>query len=232
MLARLALSLMLLPSLAAGGPWMRERGDVFLFLSHYGSSDGWTGFYGEYGGPFGWTYGIDLGGHVVGLPQLMQTGIADEDVDGRIRSFVRLPLPLPRGDAAPAWLDPWLAAVEFSIGKDIEDDGTQIDRLGVGGTIGRGFQTRLGDGWTTFDLGLSFAGNDETRTTYAAVVGLKPVDRLAVELGAFAEQTDEVSYQVGPTVQYGFGRIGAARIGLAYRSEGDLQGSVGWALDF
>ncbi|WP_299648289.1 hypothetical protein [uncultured Jannaschia sp.] len=231
MLARLAFLLTLLPSMTTAGPWMREQGSVYALVSHYGGSDGWTGFYAEYGGPFGWTYGLDLGGHVVGLPQLMQTGIADQDVDGRIRSFVRLPLPLPTGDTVPDWLDPWLAAVEFSVGQDIESDGTQIDRVGVGGTVGRGFSSRFGDGWTTFDLGMSFA-EDDRRTTYAAVIGVKPIDRLAVELGAFGEQTDEFDYQIGPTLQYGFGQIGAARVGLAYRSEGDLQGSVGWSLEF
>ncbi|WP_299816901.1 hypothetical protein [uncultured Jannaschia sp.] len=232
MLARLALLLVCLPSLAAAGPWMRDEGSAYALLSHHGGSDGWTGFYVEYGGPFGWTYGVDVGGHVTGLPQLMQTGIADQDVDGRFRSFVRLPLPLPRGETVPAWLEPWLAALEFTVGQDIESDGTQIKRVGFGGTVGRGFSSRIGDGWTTLDLGLSFAEGDHTRRTYAGVVGVKPMDRLAVELGAFAEQADEFSYQIGPTLQYGFGRIGAARIGLAYRSEGDLQGSVGWSREF
>ena len=229
----LALLLVLFAHAAEAGPWPRAKGELYVLVAHQGGGDGWTGLFAEYGGPFGLTYGIDAGGRVVGLPELMQTGFTDRDVEGRVRSFVRVPVPLPKGERVPDWLSPWLAAVELSVGRDFEDDGTGPMRYGIAATVGRGFSTPLGDGWTVFDIGTSFASDDaERRTGLAFTLGIKPWRQLAVELQAFAEIEGNASYQIGPTFQYGFGKLGAARLGLAFRSEQSPAVSVGWSRTF
>lgn len=222
--------LTLLPLPALAGPWPQEKGNLYVLVSHQNGDDPWTGVYAEYGGPFGLTFGLDAGGHVAGLPQFVQTGIPDQDIDGRLRSFVRIPLPLPKSGDGDAWHDPWLAAVELSVGRDFDDFDPPVNRAGVGVTVGRGFSTPCGDGWTT--LGASVAvpvlndfsarpGFDpDNRYTAGIVLGLKPVRRLAVELAAFVEVEGETSYQVGPTVQYSLGRIVDLRLGAAYRDDG------------
>lgn len=227
----LALFLILLPGLAPAGPWMRETGDIYVLASHQGGGDGWTGLYAEYGGPFGLTFGLDAGGHVVGLPQLLQTGVADRQVDGRVRSFVRVPIPLPGADGDD-WRAPWLAAIELSVGRDFEEDGTMIDRYGGGLTVGRGFTTRIGDGWTTLDVATSLAAEGPMRTSFGLLVGIKPVKRLAVELAIFGEREDTTDFAVGPTVQYDFGFIGQARLGIAHKSDGGTEWTFGVSRSF
>ncbi len=230
----LALLLALLPTSAEAGPWPQEEGRIYVLVSHQGEGDGWTGLYAEYGGPFGLTFGLDTGGRVVGLAELSRTGFTDRQTDGRVRSFVRIPVPLPGEPGDGTLLAPWLAAVELSLGRDFEEDGTTIDRYGVGATVGRGFSTRYGDGWTTLDLHAAFASEADTRTGLGFVAGIKPLPRLAVELGIYAERDgeDDPAYQIGPTVQYGFGRLGEGRLGMAYTSDGDTAVTLGWSRAF
>ena len=233
----LACLLCLLPGVAAAGPWPQEKGRVYAQLAHYGAADGWTGLYVEYGGPLGLTFGVDLGGHVTGLPTLLRTGAADRDVDGRIRSFVRAPVPLADWMGRPEWMSPWLAAVELSLGRDFEapdaaGEMDTVDRIGLGGSVGRGFSTRLGDGWTTLDLATSMASGGADRTTFGLVVGLKPVERVAVELSLFGEREDDLDYAIGPTVQYDLGEIVSLRLGVAQTSDGDVDLSFGLARSF
>lgn len=225
------LALCLLPGPAAAGPWPREAGQIYVLTSHQGGGDGWSGLYAEYGGPRNLTFGLDLGGHVVGLAELRRVGFTDRDVDGRVRAFVRVPVPLPGGQD-DSWRAPWLAAIELSIGRDFEEDGETIDRFGVGMSVGRGFSTRFGDGWTTVDLATSFASEGDTRSSFGLVVGLKPRERLAVEFAIFGEYEDVIDFGIGPTVQYDFGKLGQGRVGAAYRSDGDAALTVGWSRSF
>ncbi len=221
---------LLLPSLAVAGPWPREQGGVYALASHQGGRDGWSGLYVEYGGPRRLTFGLDLGGHVVGLGEARLAGFTDRDVDGRIRSFVRIPVPLPGGAGR---LAPWLAAVELGMGRDFEEDGRYRDRLGLGASVGRGFSTAIGDGWMTLDLGVSAASGGDVRVSAGGLIGVKPTARLAVELGVFAERDDGgLDYQIGPTLQYGFGRLGEGRLGVAYRSEDEVAVTLGWSIAF
>lgn len=227
----LALLLTLLPGLAAAGPWPRDEAQIYVLASHQGEGDGWTGLYVEYGGPRRLTFGLDLGGHVVGLAELSRVGFTDREVDGRVRSFVRVPLPLP-GGRGDDWRAPWLAAIELSIGRDFENDGGTVDRFGVGLTVGRGFSTRIGDGWTTVDVATSLAPKGTTRTSFAMLVGIKPLKRLAVELAVFGEHEDTTDFAIGPTVQYDFGKLGQARLGVARRSDGDTEVTLGVSRSF
>ncbi|CTQ49070.1 hypothetical protein [Jannaschia donghaensis] len=233
-----AVLLCLLPTLAGAGPWVRDKGQIYALLSHGGGGDGWTGLYVEYGGPRRLTFGLDAGGHVVGLSELARTGFTDRDVDGRVRSFVRIPVPLPGGPAAAGVFAPWLAAVELSLGRDFNSDENgdgmvdTVDRFGIGGTVGHGFSTRFGDGWTTLDIAASFPSKGETRTSLGLVVGIKPFDRVAVDIALYAEREDDTDYSVGPTVQYDFGTVASGRLGVAYTSDGDIDVTVGISRSF
>lgn len=227
------LSCLLLPTVAAAGPWPREEGRFYALVSHQGGGDGWSGLYLEYGGPRQLTFGLDLGGHVVGLGEPWFGADMDRDTDGRVRAFVRIPVPLPDGPDGAGPLAPWLAAIEFSVGRDFEEDGRRLDRLGIGASVGRGFSTGIGDGWMTFDFGVSAVSGGATRTNSGALIGVKPTPRLAVELGVFAEHDDgELDYQIGPTVQYGFGRLGEGRLGVALKSDEGAAVTVGWSISF
>ncbi|MCK0168235.1 hypothetical protein MWU52_11780 [Jannaschia sp. S6380] len=228
----LLLLLALLATPATAGPWPRAKGDVYALLSHQGGREGWTGAYFEWGGARNLTFGLDLGGHVVGLPRLMRTGYSDIAVDGRVRSFLRVPVPLPEGAHVPNWFDPWLAAVELSLGRDYLEDSTQADRVGVGLTIGRGFDGPMGEGWITLDLHGSTTREDRTREQAGFVVGIKPRENLAVELAAFGEREDDTHYQYGPTIQYGFGAFGEGRLGVARASDGGTRWTLGWSRTF
>lgn len=228
----LLLLLLVLPSALLAGPWPRERGDVYALVTHQDGREGWSGLYVEWGGPRNLTFGLDLGGHVVGLPGLMRTGASDIPVDGRVRSFLRVPVPLPAGGPVPNWFDPWLAAVELSLGRDYLEDATRADRFGIGLALGRGYDSRFGEGWISFDLRGSTTSDDRTRQQAGLVIGLRPRERLALEFGAFGEREDDVHYQFGPTVQYGFGAFGEGRVSLTQGSDGDLAWTVGWSRTF
>ena len=217
------------PPLLAG-PWPRPRGESYVFAGHEGGMDGWTSFYAETGLPRDLTLGVDAGGHATGL----MTGDPDRPVDGRLRVFVRMPvLSAPdRRAGRPGWLEPWLAAVEIGIGPDFEEDGATPLRWGAGLTVGRPLETRFGPGWTTLDLRATLGGSRPARFNAGYVVGVKPTDRLTLELGLFAEVEDATYWAVAPTMQYELGELGGARLGISLKDEGETLLRLGWARSF
>ncbi|CUH12599.1 hypothetical protein JSE7799_00215 [Jannaschia seosinensis] len=227
----LIILLSLLATTAGAGPWPRETGQIYVYTGHQGADDGWSGLYVEYGLERDLTFGLDLGGHIVGLPELYYTGLSEHPVDGRARAFIRAPIPIP--DAAPAWVEPWLASVEAGVGRDYLDNGGQINRLGIGASIGRGFGSRIGDGWFTLDMRMAFAAEAETRSNLGAVAGIKPHSRVAIEFGAFVEHEETSDWQAGPTLQVSAGRAGDLRLGVVHLSgEERVEIVAGWSLTF
>lgn len=225
----LVLSL-LLAAPAAAGPWPRAEGESYAFAGHEGGRDGWTGVYAEHGLPRALTLGLDLGGHAGGL----MLGDPTMPLDGRARAFLRVPVlsdPGRRAARAP-WAAPWLAAVEVALGADLEEDGDASLRYGAGLAVGRPLETRLGPGWTTLDLRAMLGGGRRARLNAGGVVGIRPTGRLAVEMALFAEREGATSWTLAPTLQYGFGRLGAARVGLSLKDDGRALLRLGWARRF
>lgn len=223
-----ALAVLLLLACPAGaGPWPRAAGEIYVYSGHEGGRDGWSSLYAELGGPLNLTFGLDLGGHVAGV------AMADPDAvfDGRLRAFVRVPLRAADHGGA-GWLAPWLLSVEAGLGQDMDGDFERATRRSIGVTAGRGLGTRWGDGWTTFGLRRTGGGGLGTRMEAEAVIGLKPTDRLTFEVGVFAERTDATYVAVVPTVQYGIGRLGDARVGIVLRDEGEAVLKLGIARTF
>ena len=220
----LSLLLCLLPVATLAGPWPRDAGQFYILTGHQGGSDGWSGLYAEYGLGRDLTFGVDLGGHVVGLPDLLATGFSEREVDGRARAFFRAPLPNP--------FPPWRTATELGVGQDFLSDGSRLNRLGLGASVGRGFTTPLGDGWTAVDFRTAFAAEATTRTNVGAVIGIKPHPRIAIELAAFAEHEESPAWQAGPTIQWSTGRLGDLRVGILHQSDEKAELVIGWALTF
>ncbi|WP_298437014.1 hypothetical protein [uncultured Jannaschia sp.] len=221
----------LLPEFALAGPWPRDRGQVYALVGHQGGHNGWSGLYLEYGGPRRLTFGLEIGGHLGGSSTPGVPGFSDRLTDGRIRAFVRAPVPLA-GQGGTGLFAPWLAAVELSLGRDLRDDGRKVERLGLGASIGRDISTRYGDGWMAFDLLVSGGSGVETRMNYGAVAGIRPTDRITVELGLFGESDGDANVQLAPTIQYDFGRIGQARLGLSFDPDKDTALVLGWSRTF
>ncbi|TFL18455.1 hypothetical protein [Jannaschia formosa] len=229
----LLLSFLLLP-FAAGpapaGPWPRPVGETYVFSGHEGGTEGWTSLYLETGLPRDLTLGLDAGGHVTALA----TGDPDQEVDGRIRAFLRFPvLSAPdRRAARPAWAEPWLAAIEIGIGPDIEKDGDTPLRYGAALTLGRPLDTRFGPGWTVLDLRATLGGSRPARVNLGYVAGVKPTDRMVLELGLFAEHEAETSWAIAPTMEYKIGAFGGARLGVSVKDGGETLLRLGWARTF
>ncbi|UWQ18454.1 hypothetical protein [Jannaschia sp. M317] len=226
---RILVLLLLLSLPAQGGPWPRAQGQAYVFIGHEDGMDGWTSLYAEYGGPRNLTFGLDLGGH--GMRALKTL---PDPVDGRLRAFVRAPLlsGTQIREGRPRWLTPWLLAVEVGVGLDLADTGDTTPTWSLGTSVGRGFQTRWGDGWTTVDLRLTEGGLKGRRINGQAVMGIKPTDRLTLEMGLFAEQEQTLSLTLAPTLQYEIGDYGGLRLGLSVTRDGDRIGRIGWARDF
>jgi len=227
---RALLALLFLATPAHAGPWPRAQGEAYVFVGHEGGRDGWTGFYTEYGLPYDLTFGLDAGGN------LMRT--ATDPGERRVRAFLRMPV-LTKMER-PGWLAPWLFAVEAGIGHDEPETGEGTVRYSLGTSVGRGLQTRWGDGWTTFDLRVAYGSDAPLRIETQAVAGLKPTPRWTVEMGLFAEQEidmttpvmDDPEITFAPTVQYGLGRWGDLRLGIAIDRDGDSEARLGWARSF
>ncbi|GIT91653.1 hypothetical protein JANAI62_21100 [Jannaschia pagri] len=222
--------LLLLAHPASAGPWVRPQGEAYVFIGHEEGKDGWTSIYAEYGGARQLTWGLDTGGHAMGSV----LGDPDIPLDGRIRVFARLPVLSSEAARAtrPGWLSPWLFAVEASIGLDRETNGDQAERVGLGLTAGRPLDTAYGTGWTTFDLRATAGGGKRRRLNAQYVVGVKPTDRLTLELGLFAEHETDLSTTIAPTVEYKIGDLGGARLGVSFKDGGDTILRVGWARSF
>ena len=118
----LALWAALWPGLAAAGAWPRAPGEVYVATGQEAGEDGWTSLYAEYGGPWGLTYGLDVGGHVAsGLNAYRQGLAASPEVDGRVMAFVRVPI---APDALAARLPAWVASALVKVTEDAAMDGT------------------------------------------------------------------------------------------------------------
>ncbi|MEM7710140.1 MAG: hypothetical protein AAF264_05200 [Pseudomonadota bacterium] len=225
----LALLLLLLPSAAVAGAWPRAQGELYIFVSHDGFEDGWTGVFAEYGGPRNLTFGIDVGGQVVGGVAAFRRGdLEDMDLDGRAIAFVRLPLPLGRDPPGP-----WHAALELGAGADFDVEGASRGaeprgRLGL--SIGRGLDTPWGGGWINLDTRIE-PSRDGTRFGLGAVAGLRPLKRLTVSVGLFAEYEDETFVTFGPTLAYDVPILGEVQVGARF-SEGERRLVVGIARTF
>ncbi|PWJ17395.1 hypothetical protein [Jannaschia seohaensis] len=229
LLATTLLLLGLSPALA--GPWPRPQGETYVFVGHEGNGDGWTSLYFETGLPRDLTFGLDTGGHVAPLA----LGGPDDPVDGRVRVFLRAPVfSSPEARARrPGWMEPWLLAVEIGAGPDIEEDGAMPLRFAAGLTLGRPLETRLGAGWTTVDLRATLGGARPVRLNAAYVVGVKPTDRVTLELGLFAErEVDDLFTAFAPTMEYKLGEIGAARLGVTFKNTGERLLRLGWTRQF
>jgi len=208
-----------LPGVAIAGPWPRTKGETYVFVGHFAGDEAWTSLYAEYGGPLALTFGLEVGGHLFDR--------AGAKADGRLRSFVRLPIFKGREG-----LTPWLFAMEFGAGADIEESGDIAPRLDVGLSAGRPFSTRFGDGWISLDVKASIGVDAKTRFNLSGVVGVKPTARLSVEAGLFAEFDDNASITFAPVVQYDLNRAGSMRLGLAIKNEGGSALTLGWARTF
>ena len=223
----LLLLALLAPLPALAGPWPRARGEAFVFAGHVTGADGWTGLYAEYGLPRDLTLGVVAGGRPTNGTRA-----------GEARARVFLRVPVLTGEAKPAWLAPWRFALEASLGRDHDADGGTT-RYGLGATVGRGFQSRFGDGWTTLDLRADHAPDAPLRIELQTVLGLKPHPRWTVELGLFATQEidltlparPDLELTVAPTVQYSLGKWGDARLGLSL-GDGRTGVTLGWARSF
>ena len=224
------LLLLLLCGPVAAGPWPQAEGRTYGFAGYEDGDEPYSSVYVERGLPHGLTLGLDAGGKLNGL----LASDPDPEAEGRLRAFLRLPVLSSEAERAerPGWLAPWLAAVELGLGPDLERDGDTPLRASVGLTVGRGLQTRLGDGWTTFDLRLTAGGGGACRLNAASVLGIKPTERLALEMGLFAEREDDTSWAVAPTAQYELGGTGAARFGVSLKDGGETVLRLGWARAF
>lgn len=228
----LLLILALWPGLAAAGAWPRAAGEVYVSTSQEAGPDGWTGLYVEYGGPRNLTFGLDVGGHLAsGLNAYRQGLTASPEVDGRAIAFVRVPL---APEALSARFPGWVAAAEFGLGADFETEPELeiLPRARVGLSIGRPLSTRWGDGWTNLDLRVE-VGGAAMRYGLGVVAGLRPRERLTVEMGVFAEaEEDEATVTFAPTVQYAVPRIGEVRLGMSVGLDGDARLRIGVARTF
>lgn len=233
----LLLVLLLWPGLAAAGAWPRPAGEVYLSTGQEFGPDGWSGLYAEVGGPRALTFGLDAGGHVASGLQAYRTGLtAAPEVDGRLTAFVRIPLrPAVLAERYPSWV----AALEFGLGADWETgsdaDGATLDlapRGRVGLSVGRGFSTRWGDGWVNVDARVE-PGGAATRAGLGVVTGIRPRERLTVEMGLFAEREGDAStVTLAPTVQYAVPRLGDVRLGVSVGTGGDARLRLGLSRTF
>ena len=229
------LLLLFLAGPAFGGAWPREPGEIYVSIGHEGDADGWTGLYAEWGGARRLTYGIDAGGHVAnGIGAVAAGLLPGEDTDGRVMSFVRIPI-VSNGERE--FFPDWLVAVEVGLGTDL-DPGTeqlieQTFRLRLGLSVSRSLKTPLGDGWTSIDIRAEPSRAD-TRLGLLSVVGVKPRERLAVEMGLFFERDgdDDPSIALAPTVQYTVPKVGDLRVGVSLKSDGEASFRIGIARTF
>ncbi|MEM7490712.1 MAG: hypothetical protein AAF390_16470 [Pseudomonadota bacterium] len=218
-----------LPGAVIAGAWPRTQGETYVLVSHDGGEDGWTGLYLEHGGPRDLTFGLDVGGHVAGGVAALRRGdVADMAADGRAIAFVRLPLPYGRAPDGP-----WRMALELGAGADFDVDSADREaeargRLGL--SVGRGFESPWGGGWLNVDLRVE-PGGDETRFGLAAVTGLRPMDRLTVSMGVFAEREDDDAVTLAPTLGYEVPYLGEVQVGGRF-SEGEERVVVGIARTF
>lgn len=221
----LAIMLLLgLTSATLAGPWPRAKGETYVFIGHYAGVDGWTSLYAEHGGPRDLTFGLDIGGHVIDAAM----GRSDADADGRLRVFARLPILAKISDTTA----PWLFALDFGAGVDLEEGGALTPRLSLGLSAGRPISTGLGDGWTSLDIRASLGPDAEPRYSIQAVAGLKPASRVTIEIGLFAEYESSASVTIAPVIEYDLRNAGAARFGLAFADDGGQSVHIGWARRF
>jgi hypothetical protein len=215
----LALILCVLPSLASAGAWPRAEGETYVNLSHEGGEDGWTAIYAERGVRGDRTLGIDIGGHVAGGALALRRGDLSAEMDGRVMAFLRVPIAPPPGTGPD-----WRLAGTLGVGADIEHDSTGQEvepRIRLGLAAGRGIATDWGDGWLSAEMRAE-PGADGMRLGAAAVIGIRPLHRLTLSAGLFAEVDDEADpvATFAPTISYDVPRLGEVHVGLRAKTDG------------
>ncbi len=198
----LVILILLWPGSALAGAWPRTPGEIYLSTGQELGEEGWTGLYAERGGPGRLTFGLDVGGHMAtGLGAFARGEATVPDVDGRAIAFVRVPLSIP---AIRERFPNVVVAAEFGLGADFdvieesevrEDDGVLdvvdfVPRARIGLSVGRPLSTPLGDGWVNVDARVE-PGGEAMRYGFGLVAGVRPRERLTVEMGVFVEIEEE-----------------------------------------
>ena len=229
MLKAALVTLLSIPTIVHAGAWPRAEGETYALIQGTTGDDDWLSLYAERGTSAALTFGIAVGGR--------SNLITEWDRDARIRVFARRAVPLP-------W-DSWAMSVETGVGLDVRT-GRDVDaplprtmtRGSVGVSVGRGFATAWGGGWTNLDLRhdrpledpdpARHHDFDEARDSLAWTVGLKPAPKIALEMNVHAERgMDHTAYAIGPTWQRTFDRLGDGRIGIAWQDDGDAHLTIG-----
>lgn len=129
------LALSWLPGAALSGAWPRAEGTTFLSFSQFSDMDDaaatmdrFTAIYLEYGLSETLTFGLDAGRSGNG--------------NGEVLAFVYHPLDLGGAD--------WKLTVKAGLGARSENTRTEAI-LQIGVSVGRGFQSRVGNGWIALD---------------------------------------------------------------------------------
>lgn len=184
-----------LSEIATAGPWPRGEGQTFLSFGSIvsverapfgGDLQTYDTLYLEHGLPRALTFGLDA-------------GVNDM---GEITAFAFLRAPILRQS------ETHLFAVR--LGGGAVGPTSNLEPMIMGGLAwGRGFETRLGNGWATLDTQLHLLPTrDEIVLKSDLTVGLKPTDRWKVmaqiQSGAypssdpFVRLAPSVAYQVRP----------------------------------
>lgn len=188
----LLLVLTLLPALATAGAWPREAGSTFLSVSAIARADRdslsaetfpqelWGAFYLEYGLTPKITVGIDAG--------------YGDNGDHTILAFARYPLGAGQGAHRLA-LKAGAGTARMS--------GVPDTLVMAGFDWGRGFQTRLGDGWLSLETGLHYFLQQQGLAAKADLtLGLKPWDgtKLMLQLQAGQYPGGDPYLRLAPSV--------------------------------
>jgi hypothetical protein len=184
-----------------------------------GVRGGWNSLYLERGGPRRLTFGLDGGARPA------RRGARWAHDDARWRAFVRVPLDDGTGN--------WRFAVEGGSGVDLTPLGL-VPRLHVGGSVGRGLETRLGNAWVTGAARLEWAETAPERWTVSLKAGLKPRPRDAIEIGLHAERSagGDLFATLGPTWERRITDRFSGRLGASVTERGRGRVNLGLVTEF
>lgn len=161
---------------AAAGPWPREEGTAFVAITpalaeaerRSGPATNFDSFYVEWG----------LGGDATFAADFYREGFGEEPWSGMV-SLRRL---LGQDDAGT------LFSAELGMGLLAQPESAHDLRLRAGLSLGRGFGSSLGPGWTSLDLSFERRENAQDRVMKIdATLGLRPAPRSMLILQLFHE---------------------------------------------